>query len=79
MVSVCVAGDTETAKRVAASTRVFLPATSLGGVESLIEHRRSVEGPHSVVDPTLLRLSIGIEDVNDLIEDFEQALTESNK
>ena len=79
MVSVCVAGDTETAKPVAASTRVILPATSLGGVESLIEHRRSVEGSHSVVDPTLLRLSIGIEDVNDLIEDFEQALAESNK
>ena len=79
MVSVCVAGDAETAKRVAARTRVFLPATSLGGVESLIEHRRSVEGPHSVVDPTLLRLSIGIEDVNDLIADFEQALTESSK
>ncbi len=78
MVSVCVAGDAETAKRVAANTQVFLPATSLGGVESLIEHRRSVEGPHSVVDPTLLRLSIGIEDVDDLIADFENALSASN-
>ena len=79
MVSVCVAGDAETAKRIAVSTRVFLPTTSLGGVESLIEHRRSVEGFHSVVDPILLHLSIGIEDVNDLIADFEQALTESSE
>lgn len=77
MVSVCVAGDAEAAKRVAASTGVFLPATSLGGVESLIEHRRTVEGPNSVVDPTLVRLSIGVEDVNDLIADFDQALSAS--
>ena len=77
MVSVCVAGDADAARRVAASTRVFLPATSLGGVESLIEHRRSVESPNSIVDPTLLRLSIGIEHVNDLIADFDQALSAS--
>lgn len=79
MVSVCVAGDADSARRVAASTRVFLPATSLGGVESLIEHRRSVEGPNSIVDPTLLRLSIGIEDVNDLTADFDHALSASKR
>ncbi len=55
-------------------TQVFIPATSLGGVESLIEHRKAVEGPNSVVPDTLLRLSIGIESVDDLIADLEQAL-----
>jgi cystathionine gamma-synthase len=53
---------------------VFVPATSLGGVESLIEHRKAVEGPLSIVADNLIRLSIGIEDVNDLIADLEQAL-----
>ncbi|HKQ95829.1 MAG TPA: PLP-dependent transferase, partial [Aestuariivirgaceae bacterium] len=52
----------------------FLPATSLGGVESLAEHRRSVEGPESIVPPNLLRLSVGIEAADDLIADLEQAL-----
>ncbi len=55
-------------------TQVFIPATSLGGVESLIEHRKAVEGVNSVVPDTLLRLSIGIEAVDDLINDLEQAL-----
>ncbi len=64
----------EQARAVARSTKVFLPATSLGGVESLIEHRAAVEGPHSEVPPTLLRLSVGIEDVADLIADLGQAL-----
>jgi cystathionine gamma-synthase len=59
---------------VATSTRVFVPATSLGGVESLIEHRRAVEGPHSLVPDNLLRLSIGVEPAADLIADLEQAL-----
>jgi cystathionine gamma-synthase len=49
-------------------------ATSLGGVESLIEHRASVEGPYSKVPPDLLRLSTGIEDTGDLIGDLEQAV-----
>jgi cystathionine gamma-synthase len=74
MLSVLVAGDAAAAKRVASSTKLFLPATSLGGVESLIEHRKTVEGPHSVVPPNLLRLSVGIEHVTDLIADLEQAL-----
>ena len=49
-------------------------ATSLGGVESLVEHRASVEGPGTPCPPDLLRLSVGIEDVRDLIADLEQAL-----
>ena len=53
---------------------MFVRATSLGGVESLIEHRASIEGPTSPVPADLLRLSIGIEDAGDLIADLEQAL-----
>ena len=49
-------------------------ATSLGGVESLAEHRKIIEGPESLVAPNLIRLSIGIEDKADLIADLEQAL-----
>lgn len=74
MMSLLVDGDAATARDVATRTRVFVPATSLGGVESLIEHRATVEGPESPVPPNLLRLSIGIENVADLIEDLEQAL-----
>ncbi len=74
MMSILVNGDADAARRVATSTRLFIPATSLGGVESLIEHRKSVEGPHSIVPENLLRLSVGIEDVRDLIADLEQAL-----
>ena len=74
MLSVLIRGDAEQAKRLAASMQVFIPATSLGGVESLIEHRKSVEGPHSLVAPNLLRLSVGIEDANDLIADLDRAL-----
>ncbi len=74
MVSLLVAGDEAMAKRVASRTKVFIPATSLGGVESLIEHRKTVEGPHSIVPPNLLRLSVGIESADDLVADLEQAL-----
>jgi cystathionine gamma-synthase len=74
MLSVLVDGDAAVTRSVAARTRVFVPATSLGGVESLIEHRATVEGPNSPVAPNLLRLSIGIEDVADLIADLDQAL-----
>jgi len=74
MLSVLVGGDAAAARGVAARTRVFVPATSLGGVESLIEHRATVEGPNSPVAPNLLRLSVGIEDVADLIADLDQAL-----
>ena len=75
MLSLLVKGGPEAAKRIAGNTRLFVCATSLGGVESLIEHRASVEGPHSEVPQNLLRLSVGIETCEDLIEDLEQSLT----
>ena len=74
MLSLLVAGDADDAKRVATRTRLFVPATSLGGVESLIEHRATVEGPISIVPANLLRISVGIERVDELIADLEQAL-----
>ncbi len=74
MLSLLVAGGAAEARGVAARTRLFVPATSLGGVESLIEHRATIEGPGSPVPENLLRLSIGIEDPADLIADLEQAL-----
>ena len=74
MISICVRGDEAHALGVAARTRLFRRATSLGGVESLIEHRASVEGPSSGTPRNLLRLSIGIEDVSDLRADLAQAL-----
>ena len=54
--------------------KVWKRATSLGGTESLIEHRASVEGAGTPAPPDLLRLSVGIEDAGDLIADLEQAL-----
>ncbi len=74
MLSFLVNGDAATARRVATRTQLFVPATSLGGIESLIEHRASTEGPHSNVPNNLLRLSVGIEQVDELIADLEQAL-----
>jgi len=74
MLSIRVAGGPDRAKAVLASVRVFKRATSLGGVESLIEHRRSTEGPSSPVPGDLLRLSIGIEDPRDLVADLDAAL-----
>lgn len=62
------------ARRIAGATRVFRQATSLGGTESLIEHRRSAEPPTSTTPPTLLRLSIGLEATTDLVDDLAQAL-----
>jgi len=74
MLSICVKGGAREAKTVATKMKLFVSATSLGGVESLVEHRASVEGPLSQVQPNLLRLSVGIEDVDDLIADLDQAL-----
>jgi cystathionine gamma-synthase len=74
VVSVGIAGGSEAAIDTARRTRFFTRATSLGGVESLIEHRASIEGPGSSTPQNLLRLSIGIEDVEDLIDDLAQAL-----
>jgi cystathionine gamma-synthase len=74
MMSVCLAGGKAAALQTAARTRVFTRATSLGAVESLIEHRASIEGPTSRTPENLLRLSIGIEEPEDLIADLDQAL-----
>lgn len=74
MLSMRVAGGTEAAIAVAAKVKLWKRATSLGGVESLIEHRASVEGPASPVPGDLLRLSVGIEDPADLLADLRQAL-----
>ncbi len=74
MLSIRIAGGEEQAMAVAAAVRIFKRATSLGGVESLIEARRSVEGPSSSVPGDLLRLSIGLEAPEDLMADLEAAL-----
>jgi cystathionine gamma-synthase len=74
MLSVCVSGGRQAALETASRTRLFARATSLGGVESLIEHRASIEGPESRTPQNLLRLSVGIEEPVDLIADLEQAL-----
>jgi cystathionine gamma-synthase len=74
MLSIQVAGGAGHAQAVLREVRVFKRATSLGGVESLIEHRRSSEGPSSPVPGDLLRLSAGIEAPGDLIADLEAAL-----
>ena len=62
------------AKRVVDALKLFRDATSLGGVESLVEHRAPVEGPDTNVPNDLIRLSLGIEDETDLVSDLEQAL-----
>jgi len=74
MMSILVRGGEAEALRVMKRLKVFLPATSLGGVESLAEHRRTIEGPASPVPANLIRLSIGIEAPEDLIGDLDQAL-----
>src|SRR5205814_5923430 len=74
MLSFEVKGGRDAAMNVAAKTKIFTRATSLGGVESLIEHRASIEGPGTTSPEGLLRLSIGLENADDLIEDLDQAL-----
>jgi cystathionine gamma-synthase len=80
MLSVRVEGGRDAAIRVAERTRLFFLAESLGGVESLIEHpgimtHASVAGTELEVPDDLLRLSVGIESVDDLLDDLDQALT----
>ena len=74
MLSIRVAGGEAAAIDAAARVDLWKRATSLGGVESLIEHRASVEGPGSPCPPDLLRLSVGIEDPDDLFDDLDAAL-----
>jgi cystathionine gamma-synthase len=73
MLSFVVHGGKDAANRLTELTRIWVPATSLGSVESLIERRSRWDGDE-VVDPALLRLSTGIEDMHDLWEDLSAAL-----
>ena len=75
MISIQIKGDEANARKVASGLKLFQQATSLGGVESLVEHRRSIEGPDSKTPGNLLRLSVGLEHVDDLWEDLDQALS----
>src|SRR5690606_22014165 len=74
MLSFQVRGDAPDALGVAARVRLFRRATSLGGTESLIEHRASIETPPSPTPPNLLRVSVGLEAAADLVEDLTGAL-----
>jgi len=74
MLSLEVKDGRESAMKVTTRTKIFTRATSLGGVESLIEHRASIEGPGTTSPEGLIRLSIGLENADDLIEDLDQAL-----
>jgi len=74
MLSFEVKGGGDAAISAAAKTKIFTRATSLGGVESLIEHRASIEGTGTTSPVNLLRLSVGLENADDLIEDLDQAL-----
>ena len=75
MLSVQVRGDAARAMSFAARLELFTRATSLGGTESLVEHRASIEGPGTRAPENLLRMSIGLEHADDLIEDLERALS----
>ena len=75
MLSFEVKGGKDAAMALAAHVEIFTRATSLGGVESLIEHRASIEGPQSKTPQGLLRVSVGLEHADDLIDDLTQALT----
>lgn len=74
MLSVEVHGGREAALKVAGKLKLFCNATSLGGCESLVEHRASIEGKQPVSPQNLLRVSVGLEDAEDLIADWKQAL-----
>src|SRR5438309_572424 len=74
MLSLEVKGGRDAAMNVTAKTKIFTRATSLGGVESLIEHRASIEGPGTTSPEGLLRLSIGLENAVELMEDLDEAL-----
>ena len=79
MLSIRARGGEAAAIAVAAQTQLWKRATSLGGTESLIEHRASVEGVGTPAPPDLLRLSVGVEDAGDLIADLEQALAAAHR
>jgi cystathionine gamma-synthase len=74
ILSILIKNDKQDALNFASKLSIFKHATSLGGVESLVEHRRSAEGNHPISPDNLIRISIGIEYVEDLINDLKQAL-----
>lgn len=74
MVSLLIDGDGNRALEIVGRTKIIRRATSLGGIESLWEHRRSSEGEHSTTPENLIRFSVGLEHVKDLAEDLAQAL-----
>lgn len=78
MLSIRVKGGEAAAIATAAHVEIWKRATSLGGVESLIEHRASAEGAGTAAPPDLLRLSVGIENIDDLIDDIDEALLRAN-
>jgi cystathionine gamma-synthase len=78
MLSLRAKGGEAAAIATAANVQLWKRATSLGGTESLIEHRASVEGAGTPAPADLLRLSVGIEDAGDLIADLEQALARAH-
>jgi len=77
MLSILVRGGRERTLAVAGKLQLFTNATSLGGCESLVEHRASVEGANPVSPQNLLRVSVGLEHADDLIADFAQALADA--
>ncbi|MDB4963859.1 MAG: hypothetical protein JWP01_3858 [Myxococcales bacterium] len=74
MLSIQIEGGAPAALEVVRRLKLWVPATSLGGVESLIEHRFTVEGPTTPTPPDLLRLSVGLEHEDDLFDDLAQAI-----
>lgn len=78
MLSVLIKGSESETTAIAAKLEYFMLATSLGGVESLVEHRKSVEGVDSPTPYNLLRISVGIEHIDDLIADWKKALSSEN-
>jgi cystathionine gamma-synthase len=78
MLSFLVKGGSDEARKLVNSVKIFTQATSLGGVESLIEHRASVEGPETKTPQNLIRVSVGLENPSDLIDDLKQALSKIN-
>jgi len=75
MLSFTIKGDENDTHNIINKLKLFIKATSLGGVESLIEHRATVEGPDTKTPRNLLRVSVGLEHIDDLIADMEQALS----
>lgn len=74
MISFIVNGDQQESIRIVGRSKLIKRATSLGGVESTWEHRQSSEGEGSVTPKNLIRLSVGLEHPDDIIDDLEQAL-----